>query len=334
MKTSVVIPVYNVEDYLCRCVESVLKLSFDIEVLLVDDGSTDRSGELCDELAAMDSRIRIIHQSNGGLSAARNTGILNSTGDYILFLDSDDFLDPAETESLHSCCNSGADVVMGLYRNYYTEQDRYEPENSPAFLKMSGLVTAEQFLNAVPGDGQTCYMTAWRFVVRREFLLNNELFFYPGIYHEDEEWTQRMLCIIDSIYVSHSWFYQYRQARAGAITSSVKPKAVWDTVLILENTLQLREKYTNVEYKWKYLSYRAAQHYLNIIVRSEVLDREGKEKIYGLLEKYRNACAPYLCGTLGTLAKRCIMLFGIKEVCGILQELRNIVRFLKNRFSS
>ena len=202
MRLSIIVPVYNVESYLSECIESVLNQIYpNYEMILIDDGSTDGSGVLCDELAAKDARIRVIHQENGGLSAARNTGIRNSTGDYILFLDSDDFLDPDATEELLSCQSSGVDVLMGLYRNYYTEQVRYEPENSPAFLKMSGLVPIEQFMHTVPRDGQTSYMTAWRFVPQRDFLIENDLFFMKGILHEDEEWTQRMLCCVDNVYV-------------------------------------------------------------------------------------------------------------------------------------
>ena len=93
MTISIIIPVYNVENYLRECVESVCKLRTPAQIVLVNDGSTDNSGALCDALAAEDARIKVIHQENGGLSAARNTGIRNSTGDYVMFLDSDDFLD-------------------------------------------------------------------------------------------------------------------------------------------------------------------------------------------------------------------------------------------------
>ena len=91
MKVSVVIPVYNVRLYLERCVQSVLRQTYkDLEIILVDDGSKDDSGKLCDQLALSDQRIRVIHQENQGLSGARNTGIRQATGEYIIFLDSDD----------------------------------------------------------------------------------------------------------------------------------------------------------------------------------------------------------------------------------------------------
>mgnify|MGYP003293215570 CR=1 FL=1 len=99
MRISVVVPVYNVEKYLFKCVNSILQQTYkDLEIILVDDGSTDESGIICDELATMDNRIIVIHQTNQGLSAARNTGIENSHGEFIGFVDGDDFIEPTMYE--------------------------------------------------------------------------------------------------------------------------------------------------------------------------------------------------------------------------------------------
>ncbi len=324
MKVSIVIPVYNVRDYLRQCVGSVQKLAGEIEVLLVDDGSTDDSGAICDELAAEDCRIRVIHRKNGGLSEARNTGLRNCSGDYVLFLDSDDFLDPAETEKLLLCCSSGTDVVMGLYRNYYTDKDCYEPENSPAFLKMNGKVSAEQFLNTIPTDGQTCYMTAWRFIVRREFLLEHALFFFPGIYHEDEEWTQRMLCCANTLYITHCYFYQYRQARIGAITSSVKPKHVFDTLLIMERTSELLTRFAPECAKGRYLCHKRANLYLNNVMNLHVLEDAQRTQVMEQLRGYRKECVPFLTGRIGSLVGCCDRLFGFSFACWVVRVLQTV----------
>ena len=94
-KVSVIIPVYNVEQYLNRCIDSVLNQTYkDFEIILVDDGSTDKSGEICDVYAEKDSRITVIHKENGGLSDARNFGIDAARGDFLTFLDSDDYFHP------------------------------------------------------------------------------------------------------------------------------------------------------------------------------------------------------------------------------------------------
>ena len=95
IKVSVILPVYQVEKYLGICIESVINQTYqNLEILLIDDGSTDKSGKICDEYAARDGRIRVIHKENEGVSTARNVGIKQATGDYICFADSDDILEP------------------------------------------------------------------------------------------------------------------------------------------------------------------------------------------------------------------------------------------------
>lgn len=134
MLVSIVIPIYNVEKYLNACLESVLKLQSDWEAVLVDDGSTDNSGLLCDQWAGRDGRIHVIHQKNGGLSAARNTGIRNARGDYVMFLDSDDFLNPEETDKMLAQLEKAPEVLMGLYRQYYTDTNEYRKESCGGFF--------------------------------------------------------------------------------------------------------------------------------------------------------------------------------------------------------
>lgn len=104
---SVIVPVYNVEAYLERCVDSILKQTYkELEIILVDDGATDSSGELCDQLAKKDDRIIVIHKKNGGLSDARNAGIDASRGEYLSFIDSDDFIHPMFMEVLLQLCET------------------------------------------------------------------------------------------------------------------------------------------------------------------------------------------------------------------------------------
>lgn len=118
-RTSVIVPVYNVQDYLPKCVNSVLaQTDPDLELILVDDGSTDGSGPLCDSLAQSDPRVRVIHQENRGLGGARNTGIDAAKGDWLLFPDSDDWLEPETLERARSAGESaGADMVSFGFRS-------------------------------------------------------------------------------------------------------------------------------------------------------------------------------------------------------------------------
>lgn len=326
MKISIIIPVYNVFDYLRECVQSVLKLKQNIEVILVDDGSKDNSGILCDELAKEDSRVLVIHQENGGLSKARNTGIENSSGDYVMFLDSDDFIDPEVTEKMLTKLSSKPDILLGLYRNYYSDKQKYENENCDSFLKVGGEMPIDQFLTAVPKDGRNCYMVAWRFIVRRDFLMHNNLLFKQGIYHEDEEWTQRLLCCAETITLTHDYFYQYRQAREGAITSSVKPKHVWDIFTIMESCNQLLSNQKDESAKQLYLKNRMAQLYVSNMINTRVLDRKERGVAFKKLKAYTDICSDSFSGSIGKCVKYCQRIFGIRVTCALLHIVRAVLK--------
>lgn len=121
---SIIIPVYNVEKYLLACVNSVVNQTYKcLEIILVDDGSTDSSGRICDECAKLDSRIKVIHKTNGGLSDARNAGIDAATGEYLAFVDSDDIIHTRFVEMLYALANYlNADISSVEFKNFYDEE--------------------------------------------------------------------------------------------------------------------------------------------------------------------------------------------------------------------
>lgn len=113
---SVIVPIYNVEIYLHRCIDSILIQTFtDFELLLIDDGSTDSSGNICDEYALKDSRIRVFHQKNGGVSSARNKGLCECIGEWVQFIDSDDWIEPYAFQTLIDAIDNGTDMVLSDY---------------------------------------------------------------------------------------------------------------------------------------------------------------------------------------------------------------------------
>ncbi len=323
---SIVVPVYNVKRYLCECVQSVLQLKTDIEVILVDDGSTDGSSELCDTLAQQHDRVRTVHQPNGGLSAARNTGIREAKGEYLLFLDSDDFVDPVITDKMLSALSSAPKVLVGLYQNYYEDTNTFTPENAGDLLKIKGDLGIDQFLSAVPKDGACCYMIACRFIVQRQWMLQNDLFFYEGIYHEDEEWTSRLLCYADRVLVTHHYFYQYRQARAGAITSHVKPKHLFDIFCILHRIKELLDQHLTESIKSDYLRSRMAMLFLNNMIHLHTLKGDEKQTAMKELKAFSKHCTPALCGKIGTVVKYSIYLFGISITANLLGFVRKLLK--------
>lgn len=121
-KLSIIVPVYNVEQYLSRCIDSILSQSFtDFELLLIDDGSTDGSGVICDEYAQMDSRVRVFHKENGGVSSARNVGLDNARGEWMYFIDSDDELMENSMKILVECISDEVDMVLAGFEEYYED---------------------------------------------------------------------------------------------------------------------------------------------------------------------------------------------------------------------
>ena len=119
-KVSIIVPVYNIENYIRVCVESILAQTYEsFELILVDDGSKDNSGILCDEYAAIDSRVKVIHKENGGVSSARNTGLQQAKGKWIMYVDGDDWIEPDMIESLIETAKATeADLVFGDYMKY------------------------------------------------------------------------------------------------------------------------------------------------------------------------------------------------------------------------
>ena len=329
MKTSIIIPVYNVEKYLGNCIKSVLPLKSELEILLIDDGSTDQSGKICDSLAEKDDRIRVIHKENGGLSDARNVGIENSTGDYLMFLDSDDFLDTKETERLLSKITDNTDAAIGLYREFYEGENLYRDESCVSFLQNTGVMLANDFLKIVPKDGKSCYLTAWRFIVKREVILKNNLYFFKGIYHEDEEWVPRLLFACDKINVADCFFYCYRQAREGSIMGTVKPKRVWDTFTILEHNKRILEQKSLDSAQKEFLLCRMTALFCNNVINSYVLNRNDSVKAFNELKKYYPYAKGNFYGLKNKLISISVKVFGIPFTSKLIKTFKNLHRISK-----
>lgn len=180
MKISVVIPVYNVEKYLEKCVKSILNQTHkELEILLVDDGATDASGSLCDELAKGDERIRVIHKANGGLSDARNAGLAVATGEYVCFIDSDDWIEPETLQKAMEAMED-ADLVIWGYRKDFVD-DR-EEVRSFQDQKMDALLTKGTGYQTLllPGVLQEAGY-AWNKLYRMELLRRGGHVFEKGL---------------------------------------------------------------------------------------------------------------------------------------------------------
>lgn len=209
MKVSVVIPVYNVKPYLERCVKSVLRQTYkDLEIILVDDGSTDGSNELCDELAVSDERIIVIHQENQGLSGARNTGICRAKGEYVIFLDSDDeWIIEDGLEVLVKGNNPSSDLIIFKNVDYWDKGRKTVTEDYDA-EELHQLPNAQAVFTHLIQTQKFC-MSACFVLVRRTLLIEHGVFFPIGYISEDLFWSLHLWQVVKTVRVNNLDFYGY-----------------------------------------------------------------------------------------------------------------------------
>ena len=250
IKLSIIVPIYGVEQYLRKCVDSLLAQDIDnYEIILVDDGSPDSCPQICDDYAATHKNIRVVHRENGGLSAARNSGIEVAQGEYIMFVDSDDYIEPNVLKGLLTQVErDNLDVLRYRLQYVNPQHEVYNPYKSDPFKGND--------YSEVPTDGVSflnsrmstaCY--AWAFILRRDLIYTsnfkhqtsgNNVLFTEGIYFEDTDWTPRMLCKAKHVASTNTVVYNYLQ-REGSITNAVnrsKQKKVLDDKMHLISTLQ------------------------------------------------------------------------------------------------
>lgn len=231
MRFSFVVPVYNVEKYLKTCVDSILAQTFmDFELLLIDDGSTDRSPQIIDDYAKADIRIKGIHKVNGGQSSARNLGVQNALGDYVVFLDSDDFIaDENYLSDLNDNLVADTEVVMFRYNKYY--EDGKICDLGISFGDISCADKGEMFYELVRRDAFFC--SCWSKCISRSFLKKNGIVFDEKLRCEDMDWFYSVVEKANNYVLIDKPYVNYRQ-RQNSVTSTVSEKSVKDYVFILD----------------------------------------------------------------------------------------------------
>ena len=280
MQFSVIIPVYNVEKYLSQCIDSVLKQDFtDYEIILVDDGSTDNSPNICDEYAEKYTQIKVIHKTNGGLSDARNFGIKEAQGDYLIFLDSDDFWKGKSilSEIRLIIDKKNPDLIIHSFTYFYTkekyiEERILEDKNELSFGLVKDL---KKLIN-----NNVYYPTAWNKIIRTEIVKSNSIYFPKGKLHEDIAWCADIIPYIDKYAIYNKSFYFYRQEREGAITNKIHKKNIID---ILNIIAEKQEELSKIEGGLNYL-YAPYIACLNFI---PLLDKNDRESCFGKLQDFK-----------------------------------------------
>lgn len=238
-KLSIIVPVYNVEPYIRPCVESIFMQGLaeeDFEVILVNDGTTDNSFGQIRDITDCHDNITVVEQSNQGLSAARNAGLARATGQYIMFLDSDDLLvSNSVAPLLNNAVNQQPDLLMG---NYVKLNDTEIANLNSLFAKASCICKRGERMFVEDFNPRECYV--WKMLYRREFLNSNHIRFIPGLYFEDIPFTVECCLKADKCMRTDTTLYIYRQ-REGTIVTTIDHRKIYD----FNQILAILWQYTN-----------------------------------------------------------------------------------------
>ncbi|MFZ7158391.1 glycosyltransferase family 2 protein [Avibacterium gallinarum] len=268
---SIIVPVYNVERYLNECLDSIISQSFtNYELLIIDDGSTDKSGHICDTYSIY-KNVKVFHKDNGGLSTARNYGIKKAIGEYILFIDSDDFWnDKFFLEKVNAKIEQfNPDLVIFGYEKLY--EDGTRKKYSP-IIKGENIHDIKYVLEK--GDFR---IGACDKIIRRNIITNNNITFHQGVIAEDMEWSAKLYTYSDNAVVLYNSSYIYRQ-RDGSITKVISEKNISDVVYNLKKCLELKEILTK-EKMFPYEIFLGKSLSMLIILLS-FLKRRAQKKYY------------------------------------------------------
>lgn len=234
---SIIVPVYKVENYLERCIKSLINQTLkDIEIILVDDGSPDRSGVICDKFKEIDNRIKVIHKNNGGLSDARNAGLEIASGEYIAFVDSDDWIDSDMMEVLYGLSKKyDADIAECSWREVYTDKIREETKNTGQIIEGNNIF-------ALRSELQWKYFKALACNKLYKKHLFDYIRFPKGRLHEDEFTTYKLFYFSNKLVYIDISKYNYDKTREESITASFKEKNL-DIIDAMQERLEFFKKY-------------------------------------------------------------------------------------------
>lgn len=270
---SVIVPIYKVENYLDKCVQSIINQTYsDIEIILVDDGSPDSCPRMCDKYKKEDTRVKVIHKKNGGLSDARNAGISLAKGKYIVFVDGDDYISADTCEMLLPFTEKGYDIIAGnAVRVGGREKKLSQKPNANVCY------TGEEYLKTSLKRG-SLPVPVWHYIFNTRFLKENNLVFKYGILHEDEQFTPRAFLKAKTAVNSGICFYNYVKREGSIMTQKNMDKNLGD---LYGTCIELTDIYSAVnDKKLKKLLYDSlVMKYLSLYQDSQAY-RYGKEYIH------------------------------------------------------
>ena len=309
---------YNAEEYLVECLESVLNQEYDdFELLLIDDGSTDDSPSMCDSYAQKDDRVKVMHKPNGGASDARNVGLKLALGDYVLFIDSDDYWNtPTVLTKINELIEKyDVDIVQFGQAKYYNFDKKIVFGANRNLSLYNGLKNEDVINTLVERSNLT--ISACSMAISKEFILKNDIYFVVGKRTEDLEWTMKLYTCGPKWAFIDDVFYLYRIQRDGSVTATIDYKHLCDYCWMLEKSLEHINKCDEMV-KSPLMSYIMYQVTIAIALcykvslpkteRKEILSRlkqicKGNITKYTLNKKVKLASLIYRLGGYALMAK-------------------------------
>lgn len=254
-KVSVIIPVYNAEQYIDKCIESVINQTLqEIEIILINDGSTDKSKEKCEKWINERKNIQLINKKNGGQGEARNIGLEYAKGNCIFFLDADDYLPKNSLEILYSnITKNNADVVCGTSVSVFKNKE--QKKNEMLSNKEQLIISGKQFIQKTKYKGVEPMV--WLYMYKQEFLKKHSLKFPIGLYHEDCEFTLKVYYYAEKIsFINDVTYYQFISDNSTMRSKNIKKSK--DAIQIAKNIEQfIEEEITNKKIKNAFKKYVA-----------------------------------------------------------------------------
>lgn len=281
MRLSIIIPIYKVENYIQKCIESCIEqesasLGTDYELICVDDGSPDKSIEIVEKSIQGFSGVTIIRQFNSGLSVARNVGLQYAKGDFVWFVDSDDFIDKTCVGRLIGMMDNNVDIIQLNYRLVYEDNT---PSKDVFISKDVKRCTGVEVTSSggLPAPAQFC-------IYRKDFLKNKELRFYTGILHEDSEFKPRAVYYASTILFDNCISYNYLQRCSGSITSTHSLKRSKDSLFINQRLLEFAQQMTEKKCK-SYFYWLISMNFNDIFMWYRYLNSSEKEQLQNELKQ-------------------------------------------------
>lgn len=262
---SIIVPVYNIQEYLSACIDSIISQTYpDFEVILVDDGSQDNSGQICDEYVARDRRVKVIHKENGGVSSARNTGLVDAVGEWIMYVDGDDWIEPNMLELLVGSAESNnADIVIGDFKMV---SDKSAKVYSSVEWVDDKVLSLNRYIASV-------WTTAWGSIIKRSLFEKNNILSPSEItFCEDFHLMVRLCFFANKIVHVNIPLYNYRQ-RGSSVMHNLNKRNTMDRQWVNQDLIRFFKEQSVYPYYKRTMNWRVLKSAQELLLDPAGLDR-------------------------------------------------------------